>query len=127
MSYNISDRIQDTDFLGTCRNNIGRIVTVFTECGGACGCGFTGLLAEVDCHFIKLITSAPNGPISPFGGFNGNDRDDCECNLHKRNRRCDASVEICCENHRKRNVCDPFGTVAIIPIDKIVSFVFNTI
>jgi len=82
--------------------NVGRVVTVFCKCGGAAGCGFTGLLVKVDCDFIKLTTEIPCAPSHPFGEFinNGN-----------------ARRNTCCGNQ--------FGTSCIIPIDTIVSFVFN--
>ena len=90
------------NFLPLLANNIGRVVTVFCKCGGASGCGFTGLLVRVDCDFIKLTTSIPCAPSNPFGLFinSGNAAS---------NRRCG----------------NEFGTSCIIPTDAIVSFVFN--
>jgi hypothetical protein len=95
-------------------NNIGRFITVFTSSGGASGSGFTGLLVEVNCHFIKLITSFPSAPRHPFGLENTNIFND----RRDRDRDCDHDHD----HDRSR-----FGTVIIIPIRHIVSFVFNEI
>ncbi|WP_312693078.1 hypothetical protein [Caproiciproducens sp.] len=90
------------DIFDVFQANIGRVVTVFTKSGGASGCGFTGLLVKVDCDFIKLVTELPCAPSHPFGlGFG--------------NRS--TGRNHCCGNE--------FGTTVVIPIDAIVSFVFN--
>lgn len=86
---------------------VGRIVTIFTRSGGRSGRGFTGILLEANCDFIKLITTLPSSPRSPFiRGFE--DRDDGRC-CHNRNRR------------------NPLGTIVVIPRSEIVAFVFNEI
>ncbi len=85
------------------RDNIGKVITVFTASGGCTGRGFTGLLVRVERDFIRLITSIPSAPCHPFGIRSGNLFDDgCEC--------------------RRR-----FGTVLIIPIRQIVCFAFNEV
>jgi len=82
--------------------NVGRVITVFTKSGGATGCGFTGLLVKADCDFIKLVTELPCAPSHPFG------------------------LDIRNANFRKGSCRgNEFGTTVIIPIDAIVSFVFN--
>lgn len=92
-------------------SNVGRLITVFTESGGASGNGFTGMLIEANCRYIKLITSLPSAPRNPFGigvepfesrerGFCGGGRRDHQCR---------------------------FGTVLIIPVRQIVCYVFNQI
>ena len=89
------------------KRNIGRIVRVFTESGGCSGTkGFTGVLIEADDDFIRLITELPSAPSHPFGCSNFN--------------RGFGFGGGCCNRTN-------FGTTAIIPIDKIVSFVFNEI
>lgn len=97
---------EDRDSL---RDNIGKIITVFTESGGCSGRGFTGLLVEANCRFIKLITSFASAPRHPFGrrridfddfGFGGG----------------------CGERE-----CSRFGTAIIIPIRQVVAFVFNEV
>ena len=99
-SNNSANVLSDFDELN---NNIGKVITVFTNSGGCSGRGFTGLLVQVERGFIKLITTLPSAPRNPFGiqsgGWTG-DNDDC-------GRR--------------------FGTVIIIPIRQIVCFIFNEV
>ena len=91
------------DLVRQLRNNLGRVITVFTSSGGCSGRGFTGLLTEVNDDFIKLITSLPCAPRHPFGLGQGNFFDD----------------RPCCR--------DRLGTAIVIPINKIVSIAFNQI
>jgi hypothetical protein len=107
---NMSRELEEReDIFRECERHIGRIVTVFTQSGGCSGCGFTGLLVAVDCDAIKLETTSPIAPINPFEcccrGVRGVD------NLGFRHHRC----------------CNPFGTICVIPKDKIVSFCCNQI
>jgi hypothetical protein len=100
----------DTSIFGLENNdaligNTGKIITVFTASGGCSGRGFTGLLVEANCRFIKLITRLPSAPRHPFGMNNFNDSGwggSCDCGSR-------------------------YGTAIIIPIRHIVSFVFNEI
>lgn len=87
-------------------DNIGKVITVFTQSGGCSGRGFTGLLTEVNDRFIRLVTSLPSAPRHPFG--------------HDFDFDFDSDFRHCCR-------CSRFGTTIIIPIEKIVSFVFNQI
>jgi len=80
------------------RDNIGNTVTVYTSSGGVSGYGFTGLLTDTDNCNIKLVTSPPAPPASPF------------------------------LNTRRYNGCfNPSGSIAIIPIDQIVAFVYRKV
>ncbi len=92
----LSDEIADLN------NNVGRIVTVFTNSGGCSGNGFTGLLVDANRHFIKLVTSLPTAPRNPFGLSPANFFNDRSCG-----RR--------------------LGTACIIPINQIVCFSFNEV
>jgi hypothetical protein len=105
-NINYDPEDEDDEIVENLRDNIGRVITVFTQSGGCSGRGFTGLLVKVDCHFIKLTTSLPSAPRHPFG--RNFDIDDFEFGSSRR------SFE------RSR-----FGTSIVIPIRKIVSFVFN--
>ena len=83
------------------RQNVGRVVTLFTTSGGCSGNGFTGLLADVDRNSCKLITSLPTAPRNPFGVQSAN-------NFHNH-----------CNNQ--------LGTVIVIPVNKICAAVYNEI
>lgn len=101
--------------------NKGRIITVFTESGGCTGCGFTGLLVEVNCKFIKLITELPSAPSHPFGFDNG-----CCCRNGGFGNNFD-NFGVGSRRGHDRCCRDRFGTAIVIPVCKIVSIVFNEI
>ena len=96
---------------------VGRMVSVFTRSGGKSGRGFTGVLVEADCNYIKLITTLPCPPRSPFrcsgesfgyGGYGGG---------------FGGGYGGGYGGHRR----NPLGTVVVIPRSEIVSYVFNEI
>ena len=95
----------DDGLVDSLADNIGRVVTIFTQSGGCSGRGFTGLLVSVNSDTCKLVTSLPTAPRSPFGISDFRDADD--------RRRCHCGSRL--------------GTAVVIPINKIVSFVFNDI
>lgn len=84
--------------------NTGKVVIIFTETGGCAGKGFTGLVSTVCDGIVKLITSIPSAPPSPFRGS-----DKC----------CDVGEFSLCCNHK----CSKFGSAVLIPICKITSVV----
>jgi len=96
---NISDHLQDF---------IGETVTIFTESGGQSGCGFTGVVLFVSQCLVRLITCIGPAPGCALG--NG-------CN-----RRVSSGFGSCRDNH-----IATVGSVADIPIDKIVCFVHNAV
>jgi len=74
---------------------IGKPITVFVNGGGASGSGFTGILIEVLCDSIKLITAMPSAPT-----------------IHK-NRSC------------KKKHCSNFGTCTTIMLNHITAITYN--
>lgn len=90
-----------------CRHE-GETVTIFTESGGASGCGFTGVLLSVNECFVRLLTQQGSAPSSPLIG------PDCNSN-YSAGGRAEYKPAF-----RVGSVCD-------IPIDKIVSFCHNAI
>ena len=110
MSFDNNSGVFGDSNVGSFENNIGRIITVFTESGGESGRGFTGLLVHTDCRFIKLITALPSAPPCPFGN-----------EFTRRGRRGFRFDEDCCCREAR------FGTVIVIPVDQIVAFVFNEV
>ena len=90
-----------------CRHE-GETVTIFTESGGASGCGFTGVLLSVNPCFVRLLTREGSAPASPLIG------PDCR-NDYIADGRYDYKPQF-----RLGSVCD-------IPINKIVSFCHNAI
>lgn len=49
----------------TLEDNLGRMVIIFTDSGGASGEGFTGLLTDVGDDACRLVTSLPETPPNP--------------------------------------------------------------
>ena len=116
---------------------IGQTVTIFTTSGGLSGSGFTGVLAGVHCGCIRLITDIGAPPACPIGSSccdgRWSENSDC-CDGFKGRRGW-------CWGSGWRNSCgcgwgsgrwgwrgfNWLGSVAEIPIEKIVSFTHNTI
>lgn len=99
---------------------IGQTVTVFTRSGGMAGCGFTGVLAYVNCNCIALINRIGEAPACPVGSnccsgygngfgfnnlFNGNN---CGCN-------CGCNSK-CRNNNEDRFYGNPLGAITEIPV-----------
>lgn len=95
--------------------HIGQTVTIFTTSGGESGRGFTGVLASVNCNFVRLITQIGPAPGCALGnccdrqhgyGQGGN-------NTLPSGIRCDADRG--------------FGSIVDIPVDRIAAFVHNAV
>lgn len=86
--------------------NIGRVVIVFTTTGGCAGEGFTGLVTTVCDGTVKLVTTLPSAPISPFAGHSK-----CCCGSTKEFNLC------------RKCPCSHFGSALIIPLCHITSVV----
>ena len=56
----------NTNLVDSIASNLGKVCTVFTKSGGASGCGFTGLLVQVNDDFIKVVTQLPCSPSQTF-------------------------------------------------------------
>jgi len=96
---------------------IGQTITIFTESGGLSGSGFTGVLISADCECIRLLTDFGLPPACPVGsactgsldGFDGVDgrfgffgRLGCGCGDGFRG--------------------NPFGSICIIPTNRVVTY-----
>lgn len=95
---------------------IGETVTIFTASGGASGCGFTGVLIDVNPCFVRLMTRRGPAPANPLAE---NICGDFE-NGPGRASRGGCGGGDYYERHTLGSVCD-------IPIDKIVSFCHNSV
>ena len=115
-SRNGSCSSEDHVFKNHIADYIGETVTIFTSSGGPSGCGFTGLLMEVNCDFVRLSIRQGSGPSNPLsdtvcGNGNGN---------------CMESCGFGCSND---NTYEDFrvGAVCDIPTCAIVAFCHNAI
>lgn len=107
---------KDQSILEHLKRFIGETVTIFTTSGGVSGCGFTGMLLDVNCEFVRLLTEegfAPTDPISKSCC----DRE-CEDDYER-------STEEDCEKRRRSP--SRVGSICDIPIDKIASFCHNAV
>ncbi len=86
----------------------GQTVTIFTECGGIAGTGFTGVLTYVGDCCVKLINNIGAPPACPLGS---------NCSGPIGNFDCPAE-------YYGGNF---LGSISEIPINKIVSFTHNAI
>lgn len=85
---------------------IGETVTIFTTSGGASGCGFTGILLDVNSCFVRLMTKEGSPPANPL------------------------SKHICpeledSEHHYRKDFA--LGSVCDIPVHFIASFCHNAV
>lgn len=100
------------DLLNSLCRYIGQTVTIFTNSGGASGCGFTGVLAAVNNDTVKLITNIGAAPSCPLGS----NCSGCE------NNNC-GNWGFGCGNCNHNWL----GSVTEIPICQIASFTHNAI
>lgn len=98
---------ENLNFVDNLSKYNGETVTIFTKSGGQSGCGFTGVILDVNACFCRLITCIGPSPNCALG--NACCRVPCHC---RSGRRWDG-----------RNV----GAVIDIPIDSIASFVHNAV
>lgn len=87
--------------------HLGETVTIFTTSGGESGSGFTGVLIQANCFFVRLITRIGPPPGCALGnsccGWSGGwPRRDC-------------------------SFIRTLGDVVDIPVNKIAAVVFNTV
>lgn len=109
MSYNGSNRGYGANrcLIEHMKKFIGEDVLIFTTSGGASGSGFQGILLEINCDFVRLLSQQGSPPSCPISNV------------------CAGNPGICSQSwgypgFRTGSVCD-------IPFDKIVSFTHNAI
>ncbi|NLK27945.1 MAG: hypothetical protein GX306_06335 [Clostridiales bacterium] len=96
---------------------IGETVTIFTTSGGASGCGFTGVLLDVNPCFVRLITEIGSAPANPLAE---NICGDLEFGPGHGQKPCSGGMPDMGHKFKLGSVCD-------IPVDKIASFCHNAV
>ena len=105
------------------REFIGETVIVFTEGGGASGCGFEGILLNVNNNFIRIrsnnsFNATPSNPLS-----------ETVCGSFVEGNGFDGAFEV--QNYggkgRYRRCCHNFGAITDIPVNQIVAFTHNAV
>ena len=111
------DELLEGGFASHIMKYIGQTVTIFVVSGGVSGSGFTGILMTANRCYIRLLTRIGTIPSCSLGNS-------CfPCFTANYNY---ISFEYAGYMSGKRFVSN-MGSVANIPIDKIVSFVHNTV
>lgn len=97
--------------------HIGQTVTIFTTSGGESGRGFTGVLASVNCDFVRLIDHIGPAPGCALGNCCDKrfERED----LQGQGRTLPSGIS--CDTNRG------LGAIVDIPINRIASFVHNSV
>ena len=99
---------------------IGQTVTIFTTSGGESGRGFTGVVASVNRNVVKLITQIGPAPGCALGN-------PCDC------EDSEDSLGGGLGNSRSRSRSRSsfygygLGSIVEIPIERIASFVHNSV
>lgn len=130
----------DGNFARSLNNYIGQTVTIFTTSGGQSGSGFTGVLVAVNPAFVRLITqigSAPGcalGNCCPGGGLGNvggvNDTvcaDGYEDNFDNFRNGGNVGNIGNIPGPGRANCGGRLGSVVDIPINRIASFVHNSV
>ena len=97
---------------------IGETVTIFTTSGGASGCGFTGVLLDVNFCFVRLMTDIGTAPSNPLAENICGDHPDNA--FSHGSKGCGQVVPDSGSHFRLGSVCD-------IPVCKIASFCHNAV
>jgi hypothetical protein len=113
-----------SNFVCVLTDHIGQTVTIFTTSGGDSGSGFTGVLASVNCNFVRLITQIGPAPGCALGSC-CDDIGFCD-NEDGRNRQ---NLEDTDDFNNRRFNChvNNFGSIVDIPIIFIAAFVHNAV
>lgn len=99
--------------------HIGQTVTIFTTSGGDSGRGFTGVLASVNCNFVRLITQIGPAPGCALGNC-------CDKN-HGYNNGYNNGVNSVLPSGIRCDGDRGFGSIVDIPVDRIAAFVHNAV
>lgn len=100
--------------------HIGQTVTIFTTSGGESGRGFTGVLASVNCNFVRLITQIGPAPGCALGSCCDKPHH-CHGDNYGQGRGSLGERGISC------NANNGFGSIVDIPVDRIAAFVHNAV
>ena len=134
-------------FVNDLANYLGQTVTIFTTSGGQSGMGFTGILASVNCDFVRLVTQIGPAPGCALGNCCGNMdripgkvagvRDECNNvennelavgeNNYNNNVQGVQGTNLGGQGRASCHLNDGLGSIVDIPISRIASFVHNSV
>jgi len=110
----------DSRLINDLARHIGQTVTIFTTSGGQSGRGFTGVLASVNCDFVRLVTNIGPAPGCALGNC-------CEEREERRRRNDECEEESFDRDRFDCNGRRGLGAVVDIPADRIAAFVHNAV
>lgn len=117
-------------FVAELSRHIGQTVTIFTTSGGQSGSGFTGVLVAVNKCFVRLITQIGSAPGCALGNCcNPHGGPGCGQGYTQGFEGGAGFAESAQLGGPGRASCNPvtLGSVVDIPVDRIASFVRNSI
>ncbi|MCM8710671.1 hypothetical protein M2651_06475 [Clostridium sp. SYSU_GA19001] len=103
------------NLVGDLARHIGQTVTIYTTSGGDSGRGFTGVLASVNCNFVRLITQIGPAPACALGSC---------CDKHQ---GCGHGGNTTLPSGIRCDADRGFGSIVDIPVDRIAAFVHNAV
>jgi len=109
------------DFAKHMRKYIGETVTVIAKSGGASGKSFTGLLSNVSPYYIQLLSQTGPKPFCILTNACNNWKKAICCNNYSAGAKPPFAG---CSHIWTRNA---YGAVIYIPVEKIVSFIHNSL
>lgn len=110
------------------RNYIGQTVIVFTTSGGVSGCGFEGVVLDVNCRFIRLSNQQGTPPTNPLSeSICGDQFDDCDGGGGPRGRGGMGGLNPGGRMDKHQYPVFTVGSVCDIPIDRIAAFCHNAV
>jgi hypothetical protein len=116
------------NFVQLMNNYIGQTVTVFTTSGGASGCGFTGVVLDVNGRFIRLSNHQGTPPANPLSeSICGDMFGDNDGGSGGRGRGGNGNYNSCGRSDRHHYPVFTVGSVCDIPVDRIAAFCHNAI
>ena len=111
--------VHEDDFRKYLKNYLGQTITIFTLSGGESGSGFTGVIMNIECDFISLLTKIGPAPACALGN---------ECNdFTHEDKHTDNLASHTSSDNKVRSNISSLGSVVIIPINKIAAFVHNAV
>ena len=116
--------MSDRNLLCHIKRYKGETVTIFTTSGGASGCGFTGVILEINCDFLRLTTHIGSAPANPLSesicGKNGG----CGDPPSSRYSSGEGFGSGCGHDGNGNH---SVGSVVDIPLNRIVAFCHNAV
>jgi hypothetical protein len=114
----IDTRTSEDYFAAHICKYIGETVTVFVSGGGVSGSGFTGILLSANCIYIQLITRIGPPPSCMLSNT---------CSYPSFWSNTPKPIPAFNITDNMTGIVNTLGSITYIPVNKIASFVHNTV